>query len=112
VGEIRDETDREHRGVQRLRDGSLLVDASLSVHDLAEQHHLHFPESPEYDTLAGFILSHLQRIPRDGEVVTFQEWRLTVVGMEGRRVARVKIERRARGDGSPRAKDTGRPGAR
>ena len=112
VGEIRDETDREHRGVQRLRDGSFLVDASLNVHDLAEQHHLPFPESPEYDTLAGFILSHLQRIPRDGEVVTFQEWRLTVVGMEGRRIARVKIERRGRGEGPPRPKDAGRPGVR
>jgi putative hemolysin len=112
VGEIRDETDREHRAVERLRDGSLLVDASLNIHDLAEQYHLLFPESPEYDTLAGFILSHLQRIPRDGEVVTFQEWRLTIVGMEGRRIARVKIERRGRGEGSNRPKESGRPGAR
>jgi putative hemolysin len=111
VGEIRDEADHEHRPVERLRDGSFLVDASISIHDLAEQYHLQFPESTEYDTLAGFILSHLQRIPRDGEVVTFQEWRLTIVGMEGRRIARVKLERRARGEGVNRPREGSRPGA-
>jgi len=105
VGEIRDEADREHRPVERLRDGSYLVDASISIGDLAEQHHLTFPESAEYETLAGFILAELQRIPRGGEIVTHQDWRLTIVDMEGRRIARVKVERRARSDGSVRSKE-------
>ncbi len=108
VGEIQDETDSGRRPVQRLRDGSYLVDASLSISDLAEQHNLRFPESTEYETLAGFILSQLQRIPRDGEVVTFGDWKLTIVNMDGRRIARVKAERQGRGEapGSlPRPKD-------
>ncbi len=108
VGEIQDETDSEHRPVQRLRDGSYLVDASLSIGDLAEQHDLRFPESTEYETLAGFILSQLQRIPREGEAVIFGDWKLTIVNMEGRRIARVKVERRGRGEaqgGLPRPKD-------
>jgi len=105
VGEIRDEADREQRPVERLRDGSYLVDASISIRDLAEQHHLHFPESPEYETLAGFILAQLQRIPRGGEIVTHQDWRLTIVDMDGRRVARVKVERRGRGEGASRPPD-------
>jgi putative hemolysin len=99
VGEIRDEADREQRPVERLRDGSYIVDASLSIRDLAEQYHLKFPESAEYETLAGFVLSQLQRIPRGGEIVTYQDWRLTIVDMDGRRIARVKVERRARTDG-------------
>ncbi len=99
VGEIQDEADREQRPVERLRDGSYIVDASISIRDLAEQHHLGFPESAEYETLAGFILSHLQRIPRGGEVVTYQDWRLVIVDMDGRRISRVKVERRGRGEG-------------
>ena len=98
VGEIRDEADRDQQPVERLRDGSYLVDASINIRDLAEQHDLTFPESPEYETLAGFVLAQLQRIPRGGEIVTHRDWRLTIVDMDGRRVARVKIERRGRGE--------------
>ncbi len=108
VGEIRDEADREQRPVERLRDGSYLVDASLSIRDLAEQHHLQFPESAEYETLAGFVLSQLQRIPRGGEIVTHQDWRLTIVDMDGRRIARIKVERRGRSEGPPRPRDASR----
>lgn len=93
VGEIRDEADREQQPVERLRDGSYLVDASINIRDLAEQHDLPFPESPEYETLAGFVLAQLQRIPRGGEIVTHAGWRLTIVDMDGRRIARVKVER-------------------
>jgi putative hemolysin len=93
VGEIQDETDREEAPVRRLRDGSYLADASLTIHDLAEQHQLVFPESSEYETLAGFLLAQLQRLPRGGEIVAFEGWRLTIVDMDGRRIARVKIER-------------------
>jgi putative hemolysin len=109
VGEIRDEADREQQPVERLRDGSYLVDASISLRDLAEQHDLVFPESPEYETLAGFVLAQLQRIPRGGEIVTHREWRLTIVDMDGRRVARVKVERQGRGESPPGAKNA--PGA-
>jgi putative hemolysin len=94
VGEIEDESDREPQAVRRLRDGSYIVDASISIHDLADQHHLEFPESPDYETLAGFVLAQLQRLPRGGEIVNHEGWRLTIVDMDGRRIARVKIEPR------------------
>ncbi|MFB3819955.1 MAG: hemolysin family protein [Candidatus Methylomirabilales bacterium] len=94
VGEIEDEADREQLPVQRLRDGSYIVDASINIHDLADHYHLSFPPSTEYETLAGFVLSQLQRVPRGGEIVSFEDWRLTIVDMDGRRIARVKVERR------------------
>jgi putative hemolysin len=100
VGEIEDETDREDLAVRRLRDGSYIVDASISIHDLADQHRLAFPESTEYETLAGFLITQLQRMPRGGEIVSYEDWRLTIVDMDGRRIARVKIE--------PRQRDAGR----
>ena len=99
VGEIEDETDREDQAVRRLRDGSYIVDASISIHDLADQHRLAFPESAEYETLAGFLITQLQRMPRGGEIVNYEDWRLTIVDMDGRRIARVKIESRQRDAG-------------
>ena len=106
VGEIEDETDREDQAVRRLRDGSYIVDASISIHDLADQHRLAFPESAEYETLAGFLITQLQRMPRGGEIVNYEDWRLTIVDMDGRRIARVKIESRQRDAGR---KDPVRP---
>ena len=106
VGEIEDETDREDQAVRRLRDGSYIVDASISIHDLADQYHLVFPESAEYETLAGFLITQLQHMPRGGEIVNYENWRLTIVDMDGRRIARVKIEPRQRETGR---KDPARP---
>jgi len=109
VGEIEDETDREEQAVRRLRDGSYIVDASINIHDLADQHHLAFPESTEYETLAGFLITQLQRMPRGGEIVNYEGWRVTIVDMDGRRIARVKIEPRkqeASPKEPPRPQDT------
>ena len=101
VGEIRDEREGAGRPVQRLKDGSLIIDASLRISDLTEEYGLPFPESPEYETLAGFVLSQLQRIPRGGEITLYKDYKLTVVDMEGRRIAKVKVER-VRKEAGPR----------
>jgi putative hemolysin len=108
VGEIDDEADPDPQPVQRQKDGSYIVDASLSLHDLADQHQFHFPASPEYETLAGFVLAQLQRVPRGGEILTAGEWRFTVVDMDGRRVARVKLERTSPATGEAKTRRVGR----
>src|SRR5258706_9049024 len=93
VGEIRDEYDREERGpVERLADGSMVIQGSAQLKDLKTDYGLPFDESPDYLTLAGFVLAKLNRIPRGGEVVEHNGWRLTIVDMEGRRVVKVKLE--------------------
>lgn len=92
VGEIHDEYDSAAKPVERLKDGSLIIDASMSIKDLQDEHGLPFPESPEYETLAGFMLSQLQRMPKGGDIVRYQGIKLTVVDMEGRRIARIKVE--------------------
>jgi putative hemolysin len=92
VGEIHDEYDTAGKPVEHLKDGSLIIDASLSIKDLQDEHGLPFPESAEYETLAGFMLSQLQRMPKGGDIVKYQGMKLTVVDMEGRRIARVKVE--------------------
>ncbi|MGH7410601.1 MAG: transporter associated domain-containing protein, partial [Candidatus Methylomirabilis sp.] len=90
--EIHDEYDTTAKPVQRLKDGSLIIDASMSIKDLQDEHGLPFPESPEYETLAGFMLAQLQRMPKGGDIIRFQGMKLTAVDMEGRRIAQIKVE--------------------
>jgi magnesium and cobalt exporter, CNNM family len=93
VGEIRDEFDIEERPVERLKDGSLVIDASLSVRDLREDYFLPLPESSEYETLGGFVLSQLQTLPRGGEIIQHGDYKFTIVDLDGRRIVKVKIEK-------------------
>jgi putative hemolysin len=93
VGEIEDEYDILESPVERLRDGSMVMDASISVRDLADQYELPIPVSENYETLAGFMLAHIQKMPRGGEIIRFENYKFTVVDMEGKRIARVKVEK-------------------
>jgi magnesium and cobalt exporter, CNNM family len=98
VGEIRDEYDREERGpVDRLPDGSMVIQGSALLKDLKADYALPFDESPDFHTLAGFMLSRLKRIPRGGEWVEDNGYKLTIVDMEGRRIVKIKLEKVATG---------------
>jgi putative hemolysin len=92
VGEIRDEYDVESPVIS-LADGSMIIDASISVRDLKEDYGVEMPESPEYETLGGFILTHLQRIPTTGDTIDLEDKRVRVVEMVGQRIAKVKLEK-------------------
>jgi putative hemolysin len=92
VGEIRDEYDIESPVIQ-LSDGSMIIDASISVRDLMEDYNIEIPESPEYETLGGFIITYLQRIPRTGDIIEMEDKKLRIVEMVGQRIAKVKMEK-------------------
>lgn len=91
-GEIMDETDTDVR-IEKAPDGSLLVDGSYSIRDLNGVLNLELPESADYETLGGFILTLLQGVARGGEMVQHGNHRFTVVNIEGQRIAKVKIEK-------------------
>ena len=60
--------------------------------DLKADFDLPFEESADYHTLAGFLLARLKRIPRGGEWVEDNGYKLTIVDMEGRRIVKIKLE--------------------
>lgn len=94
VGEIRDEFDSdEELPIQAFPDGSLLVEGSVSLIDLKEKYALPLEETPDYRTIAGFLLARLKRIPKGGEVVRYEGLRMTIVTIDGRRLRKVRIER-------------------
>ncbi|MBI5454152.1 MAG: HlyC/CorC family transporter [Deltaproteobacteria bacterium] len=94
VGEIEDEYDTDKGGlVEKLRDGTMVIDASASIRDLEDLGVIIDEETEEeYHTLAGFMLAKLQRIPRGGEFVIYKDQRLTVVDVELNRIIKVKVE--------------------
>src|ERR1700675_1768608 len=92
VGEIHDEFDVVERPLT-LADGAVIFDAALNVRDLDAQYNITLPEDPAYATVGGFVLAQLGFIPRGGESFEYGQFRFTVVEMDGRRVARVKIQR-------------------
>ena len=94
VGEIRDEFDEdEEQPIQELKEGVLLVEGGVLLSDLATEHQLPVEETNTYRTIAGFLLARLERIPRGGESVTHEGYRFTIVAMDGRRIAKVKVEK-------------------
>ncbi len=99
VGEIEDEYlkgTEETSTIQRLKDGSLVIDASIPLRDLEVTPPLPIEESEEYDTLAGFVLYKLQKIPEGGEVIKDDGYKYTIVDMEDKRIARVRVEEEGR----------------
>jgi putative hemolysin len=93
VGEIQDEYDWEERPVERLRDGSMVVEGTLSGDELRRAYGVPIPESAEFETVAGFMLATLGSVPRGGEVVQVGDYRLTVVDVEKNRINKVKVEK-------------------
>jgi putative hemolysin len=92
IGEIRDEFDTESP-VIHLKDGSIIIDASINIRDLYDDHSIAIPESPDYETLGGFIVASLQRIPQPGDEIRIDSQRLKIIEMVGKRIARVKLEK-------------------
>src|SRR5271169_2556382 len=92
VGEIHDEFDVVEKPLT-LSDGAVIFDAALNVRDLDTQYNIVLPEDPAYATVGGFVLDQLGFIPRGGESFEFGGYCFTVIEMDGRRVARVKIQR-------------------
>jgi putative hemolysin len=95
VGEIEDEHDiGEPRRVQKLADGSMIVDALLSVADLEDLVGIQLGEDIPYDTLAGMILHKLGRFPERGERLEVDGFVLVCEEVKKNAIVRVRIVRK------------------
>ena len=83
------------------------MDGSLPIHELDTDFGLELPESSSYVTLAGLVLERLGHIPVPGQSLRVEPYRLTVLALEGRRVARVLVEPESPPTRARRAPDAG-----
>ena len=74
-------------------DGSLLLSGAMPADAMAERLGIALPETREFATVAGYVLSVLKQVPREGEHYREQGWRFEVIDMDGRRIDKVLAER-------------------
>lgn len=90
IGDIRDEYDVAEAETTRHRGGDLEVDGLLNLDDFEDETGVELPEGP-YETVAGYVVAKLGRLPEVGDSVYFDDVRLVVRELEGRRVSRVLV---------------------
>lgn len=90
VGDIRDEYDVEEAETTRHREGEIELDGLLNLDDFEDETGVELPEGP-YETVAGYIVAGLGRLPQVGDAVEHEGLRLEVTEVEGRRVSRVLV---------------------
>jgi putative hemolysin len=94
VGEIEDEFDVAVPEPAALSDNvPLLLEGAVGIRDLESQYELELPRDAGFETLAGFVLARLQKIPQVGDKFDYENHRFTVQEMEAHRIAKVKIEK-------------------
>jgi putative hemolysin len=92
VGEIEDEFDVAEQPALAMGATTFVLDGAENIRDLEVHHQLALPRDEGFETLAGFVLAQLQRIPKVGDSFVFDGRRFTVLQMEDHRIAKVKVE--------------------
>jgi CBS domain containing-hemolysin-like protein len=103
VGEIRDEHDVGELGIIVLGEGRYRVPGTLRIDEIETRIGADLPEG-EYETVAGFLMDRLGRIPEPDDVVAHDGWTLRVASMQGRRVEQVIVEKTGPGEDLPGGK--------
>ena len=90
IGEIHDEYDAADDQTRQLLDGDVEVDGLLNLEDFADRTGVTLPEGP-YETVAGFLIAELGRLPQVGDALEWLGHRFVVTELDGRRVARIRL---------------------
>ena len=90
VGEIYDEYDKEERLLVRTGRDEYLVNARMGIDELNDRLNLQLPKD-DYETLAGFLLKHMERIPRVGENFRFANLEFVISKADKRSIKEVSI---------------------
>jgi putative hemolysin len=89
AGVFRSDIDEEEQHAVPRDDGSWLISGAMPADKMAEQLGISLPAMRDYETVAGFLLSELRRLPLVGEQVQVQGWRFEIVDLDGRRIDKV-----------------------
>jgi len=93
VGRVVDETTGETSAIETIDDKTVQIDAQLRIDEANEELGLHLPENDNYETVAGLMLHHLKRIPKEGESLKVDDVKLTVIQMLGPKIERIQVTR-------------------
>ena len=106
IGEIQDEYDEEEHLFEELADGAYLVDARAPINEINDLLEINLP-SEDSDSMGGFVINHLGRVPKEGEIFSYDDVRpsnangngtsyknlqVSVIESDERRISRVKVK--------------------
>lgn len=101
VGDILDEYDSEHIIVLKGPGNRLLVDAGMSVGDLSEKLGITVPESGDYHSIGGFLISQTGNVPQKGYKFHFRNFQFRVIDADKRHIKRIEVRQISSPDESP-----------
>jgi len=94
VGEIHDEHDEDlEEEIQEISEGRFHAAAKMSIDNVGEELNIEFPNEGRYETLAGFIIASIGRMPKRGARIRYRGWVFHVISVDARRVEKVERER-------------------
>ncbi len=95
VGEIWDEYDKAEKHIQIISENKFLVNGNILLEDLASELGINLIDEndPDIDTIAGFVLKIFGDIPKEGDEITFGDYKLTVKQLDKKRIRKVIIEK-------------------
>ncbi len=94
VGDIKDEYDHEENLYEKVNEREYIFDAKISTSDFNDVMDTHLGDE-DYDTLGGFVYAQLDKIPGPGDTVDFEDMTFTVLATRGRRITKIRVERKA-----------------
>ncbi len=94
VGEIADEYEQTPaEPIKQIDKDTIELDARTNIDDVNDSFELNLPEDEDYDTIAGFVFSHLGYIPGSGETFDYDDLKFTIVSAERRRIRKIRIKK-------------------
>ena len=93
IGEIPQPTENVPYEIVRQKDGTYEFDGTVILEDVSDRLEIDLAGENKSATIAGFVFSNLERIPKVGDHVDFSGWRFTVLRLSGFRIVRVKAEK-------------------
>ena len=91
-GEIEDEHDKQDMIEKRISEREFVLSCRLEVEYLNEKYDINIPESDEYDTLAGYIISRYEELPTAGTVMEFDGLRIKILNTTRSRIELARVE--------------------
>lgn len=90
VGDIDDEYDEEEEEIVKINDNEYLVEGSTKISDVNEQLGINL-ESEEFDSIGGFIIGYLKRIPEENEIIEVEYVKFKVESIDKNRINKIRI---------------------
>ena len=93
VGDIPEEYETDEPFIKQVADNEWEVSGKIDIEELSEEIGLKLPEDYEFDTLAGFIFHHLEKIPEEGETFEYEGFLFKIEKLENNRITLVRIKK-------------------